>query len=523
MWRRGGTERGEAGRGGWRYGPSVILPLLLSCTPVDVEDPPPPLPDACDSEPLRGDSGLDSGGDSGAEGLVLGCEVSDHPDLVTSKTVEVELSDPSTARLVCTLQGDPHERHVLESEQTTTTHRFVLHGLLAASNYECLVDLGEDGASLAATFSTDPLPDWVRLPVLDGDPAASWGAYTLLNHFVGGKKVDEQKLVIFDCHGRVRWYLDVRDDITNVDVSYVGDGQLLYGGGFGGPPRIVDLDGDVIWESEGPYIGKSHHHDVEMLPSGRVASLVTTSNQDGSTAWTGFGVEIVDVPSGALVWSYDSQQAVDAGELETGAGDPYHANALQVVEVDGVLQDVYVNLRDINTFVRIDPVTERFAWTLGPDGDFDLVQDDGTPAGEGDWFYWPHAPEVDGDRVLFFDNRNPRPDEETSRGVEFTLDLDDRTARVSWEWTERDFREQAWGDIDRLPSGDVLLGIGHCAACSASDPQSRTAVVEVDRSTGEVIWRLRWEDDTDGLYRAQRLSGCELFANAATCPSLDDR
>ena len=145
---------------------------------------------------------------------------------------------------------------------------------------------------------------------------------------------------------------------------------------------------------------------------------------------------------------------------------------------------------------------------------------DGANADEADWFYWPHAPEVDGTRVLFYDNRNPRPNSETSRAAEFTLDPVAGTAELTWEWTERNFREQAWGDVDRLPSDDVLVTIAHCETCELSDPQGRSAVVEVDRASGDVLWRLTWPDADDGIYRADRIDGCDAFANRRYCPSI---
>jgi hypothetical protein len=498
---------------------------LLSCVGSEEPDRPPDLPDECVLP-----AGLDSADTAGipdsghsSEDWIAGCEVVEVPDLVTSREVLLALVDPGAVRLCCSLQSDPSEVHVVNSPQGTE-HRLTLHGLLAESNYECVAEVTQatEDREIALTFSTDALPDWVRLPELSGDPDASWGAYTVLNHFVNGKAIDDQKLLVFDKHGRVRWYLDLRDDITAVDVSYLGDGTFLYGGGFGGPPRIVDLFGAELFLGNDPVAGVSHHHDVEMLPSGRIASLVTTRDQFDGEEWTGFGVEIIEVPSGLVVWSFDSQTAVDAGDLSPGKGDPWHANALQVVEDDGMLQDVYVNLRDINLFVRIDPETQRITSRLGPDGDYQLVDASGDAADESDWFYWPHAPEVAGDRILFYDNRNPRPDSETSRAVELSLDHQAMTAQVTWQWTERNFREQAWGDVDYLPSGNVLVGIAHCDVCDLSDNRSRSAVVEVDRESGDVLWRLTWPEATDGIYRAERVRGCDLFLNALYCPKLLD-
>jgi hypothetical protein len=510
----------------------LILALAaLACTGTD-ETPvlADPLPDACEIDDATavadsGDTALDSGdsgGDSGPGSPWLSaCEVLDVPALVTARQVRLELAEPGAVRLCCTHQSEPSEVHVV-STASATEHLLTLHGLLPQTNYECVADVtSADGErQVALTLSTEPLPDWIRLPELTGEPSASSGAYTLVNHFVDGKNVAEQKLLIFDRHGGVRWYLDLRDDITAVDATWIGDGTLLYGGGFGGAPTLVDLEGQTVFEGGQPTTGTAHHHDVEPLPSGRIASLVTNRvSQDGSE-WTGFGVEIIDVPSGDLAWSYDSQLAVDSGDLPSGSGDPWHANALQVVERDGVIEDVWVNLRDINRLIRLDPETQAITTVVGPDGNYTLVDDDGDPQPDDAWFDFPHAPEVRGDRILFYDNRNNQPDSDTSRAVEFTLDPNAGTAHVSWEWSERNFREQAWGDVDTLDSGDVLVTIAHCEHCELSDDKSRSAVVEVERATGDVLWRLTWPDATDGLYRADRIAGCDVFANARYCPTV---
>ncbi len=38
--------------------------------------------------------------------------------------------------------------------------------------------------------------------------------------------------------------------------------------------------------------------------------------------------------------------------------------------------------------------------------------------------------------------------------------------------------------------------------------------------TDQVPWRLDFTGEHDGLYRAQRIAGCELFASERWCPDL---
>jgi hypothetical protein len=48
-------------------------------------------------------------------------------------------------------------------------------------------------------------------------------------------------------------------------------------------------------------------------------------------------------------------------------------------------------------------------------------------------------------------------------------------------------------------------------------------VVEVDRATDKVVWRLFFGDSGDGSYSADRIDGCEIFGNSAYCSTVADR
>jgi hypothetical protein len=149
--------------------------------------------------------------------------------------------------------------------------------------------------------------------------------------------------------------------------------------------------------------------------------------------------------------------------------------------------------------------------------DFSLIDDDGNPAPVEQWFYTQHAPELDGSTLYVYDNGKDRPGEHYSRVVAFDVDLTARTLHQTWEWRGDGWYEPIWGDVDLLPNGHLLVTRGHCDDCGA-DPVP-TSWVELDPGTGPV-----WELDTPTLghmgYRAERLDGCAVFANAEYCPSL---
>ncbi|MCP4808348.1 MAG: hypothetical protein GY913_33350 [Proteobacteria bacterium] len=428
---------------------------------------------------------------------------------VTGKHLDIELEEAGDVVVTCTSRDDDRDVHVVRSEGRTN-HVVGVFGLLASSTYDCVIE-AESGQDLWARgefrTSTNRIPVGVEEGVVSGDTSAMTGVYTLTNPFEGGKSTNDQRLVILDPDGEIRWYHDVEDEMGSADASLAGPGELIYGGGYEltGAPRIIDMGHELLYAGPQPVTGGEYHHDVGLTASGLTAGL-TTINGDGYLGW---GVEIRDPDDGgALVWDWNSDDAVDRGELPAGSGDTYHPNALQVDEDDdGNPTHAWVNVRNLNRIVRIDIETGLI--------DVDLrgtsITDDG--------FYLPHDIHVEGDRLLLYNNGERKPGEHSSVR-EFQLDLIHGTYELDWEWTEDDWQEPAWGGADWLGDDRILLAIGHCPGCDGALDSSRARILEVDQVTDDVVWSYRWEDESVGLYRAERLEGCDVFANARFCPEV---
>ncbi len=439
--------------------------------------------------------------------------VGELPELVLARQVAISMDSSGSADLTCTAQDDPDEQHRVVTE-VGSEHEFGLFGLLASTTYRCRVEAGAGQVDFG--FTTDPLPDWMPEWSVTGETTG----YTLFNHVLNGLDANEQKLLIVDPEGQVRWYRLLPEQVAgDVDSRYLGDGTVLYGGGYGARPRRIDLAGETIWRLDPPFIGRSHHHHAEVLDDGTVLSLVTTTNRvaEQEEDWTGFGLEVVDPGTGGLVWSWDSQVAVDAGQLPTASGgDPYHGNwAWWTTDEEGPA--VWVSLRNRDSLVRLDRETGLFSWTLGSGGDFTLLDPDGQVADTEDWFFLQHAPELTGDTLVVYDNGIGRPGGSYSRVAMFDLDVTARTLQRTWDWTEDDWAEPVWGDADLLADGHVLVARGHCWECSTADVDGRSAIIELDPVSDVATWRLDFPGDRDGLYRAQRIDGCTVFASTRWC------
>ncbi|MCB9687895.1 MAG: aryl-sulfate sulfotransferase [Alphaproteobacteria bacterium] len=457
-----------------------MLPLLLACTPSPTVPP--------------------------------GWTVERLPDNVLGRRFLLGLEAPGEGRVRCEAEDDPLEAHEIEVDAPEGVGDAALLGLLADTAYACEGEI--DGVSTDLSFRTDPLPDWLPRWHLEehDDP---YEGYVLLNHGSDERGHRDAKLLIIDTDGRLRWYWRVPYDAADLDVSAIGPDAVLFGGGYTAPPTLLSLEGEVVAQAPWLAPGWDYNHHVEQLADGTVLTLVTAPNSDGGPLWFGFEVRILDPSLGATLWRWNSQRAVDEGWLppaEPGT-DPYHANAVGVSEDGGV----WVNLRSRSELVMLDRATGDRRWTLGPGKDFRLVDEQGAEANPAAWFYMPHAPELHGDHLLFYDNGLGRPAAPMSRVLDLAFDVEARTARVLWSFTEPGWYEPIWGDVDLLPDGRVSYTRAHCDKCSVLTDQ-RTQVVEVDPADDRVTFRLVFEDPHDAGYRSERLDGCAVFANARYCP-----
>lgn len=434
-------------------------------------------------------------------------------EVVTGKFLDVELGASGSLVTTCTSRDDTRDVHVVRSESDSATHSTGVFGLLGSSTYDCVLEADAgDGLWARGEFrtSTSRIPKGIEEGVVEGDIDAMSGTWTLFNPFENGKATDDQWLVVIDPEGEIRWYIEVEQELGSVDHSVV-DGDILYGGGYDvpGSPRIVTTGQELLYTGPQPVSGGTYHHDVEMTPSGLIAGVVTLEGDD----YVGFGVEIRDPDDdGALVWAWDSDSAVERGDLPSPRGDMYHANALEIVEEDGVPRWAYVNIRNLGRYVRIDIEEDVIDWQITA-ATWELNSDE--------WWFLSHDPKLEDDLLLVYDNGERNPNSH-SRVVEYALDFETETAELLWEWTEPSWREPAWGGVDRLDGDHVLVAIGHCdgSSCDEAHPDSRTRILEVDRATDEVVWAYRYTDEAVGLYRAERIDGCDLFSNARFCPQL---
>ena len=465
----------------------------------------------------------------GASPIVRGLAVTPRVGQPNAVDLQVELDASAALAVVCTASTDPNETLVYQSDDSQT-HDLALRGLAAGTSYAC--DLVTTCPASAAPYPfsivTDPFGDEVptvevRRPTeleTTGPPFVVLGHD---RHCPG----DSARMMVLDIDGTVRWvYEDVPDIDVAYETQYLGEGIFTWGGGYydGAPPEVVTVDQMVAWTAESPMAqSRVFHHDGRQLPDGRFLLLMIERNTNGDIEWDGFSVAVVDPELQEDVFVYNSQSAVDAGDLAPGPGDPWHANWVDYQTDPNVGDRLYVSLCHLGWILAIDAATHEVVWTFGPGGDF-VVSDGegGTPPPERMWPQCQHGlefvPAADGNggRLLVYDNGNFGRGR--SRAVEYLLNEQAGTATLLWDWTEPRWVEPAWGDIDYLPDDHVLITMGH--ACWSPLPNDVSSIVELHPASRQVAWRMDFTSPDDSIYRSERVDACDVFPVAGLCPDV---
>ena len=183
--------------------------------------------------------------------------------------------------------------------------------------------------------------------------------------------------------------------------------------------------------------------------------------------------------------------------------DLTHANSLQW---DFNSNIIYMNMRALDTFCKINKTTNQTVWCVGRVGNFKLLGPDGRQV-PSLWYHAHDVQEVAPDVFSMFDNdydnttnsTNPCPAtfEETtghSRMLLVTVNEQNMTAWTSWSWTApREDWTPYWGSVDRLPNGDWLADFGSQthylpgSAIGSPLPSSTGAVFVEVTPSGQVV------------------------------------
>lgn len=459
----------------------------------------------------------------GAPGLAV-----EQPWNANELAIAVTFDEPSRAAVVCTSLEDAAEAHLVESDRAASLHELRLAGLLADHEYDCTAwGVSPVTAPASRRVRTPSLSD-PRLPTVRAeilDPAAGQ-EYVLANHS-RDCFADGHRLLVMDRAGAIRWHGAALPNVgPSLEFTFAGEDLFTWGGGWlphpGGRPRDIEMYGGATRFDTGPALAEGgasrFHHDGKRLADGRYLTLEAVDVVDGDRTFEGFRVRRVDPVTNAVDFEYHSQRAFDEGRLPGGRGDAWHPNWIDVDLIDGE-EVLLVSLCYLSQVVAIDVETGAWRWSLGPDGDFAVVDEAGRALPEAALTQCQHGLQYDSGRLLMYDNGVQRG---ASRVVEFELDETAMVAQRRWEWSEPDWFETTLGSVDWMPDGRVLVDMAH-ADCFSSNQGDRNTFVELDVDRGVKLWEAQYEQRSAMSYRADWADPCELFANARYCETVAER
>lgn len=296
----------------------------------------------------------------------------------------------------------------------------------------------------------------------------------------GGYVFSDSRGAFFDENGEIVWF-----------TTYTGgangraNGQMLPNG------NIIFLNkgfleimpsGKVISEKVGPInVGGQEalffHHSVEQMPNGNFLLLGITARsmlaQKGDYI-TGFEqivekkqeidaafsiVVELDGTTGDVVWYYDLWDYIQEQNKLTPQsmiGDG-HMNS---VHYDAEGDFILVSLRDLCRVIKIDRKTKKVLDSYGPDTGI------GKPERETNAFRRQHSAHIDAEgRLVVYNNDTGKNGDTISSVVVMEIPEGSKDIKTVWEF-ECDFggKSQSWsrakGDVDLLPNGNYLIGMG---------------------------------------------------------------
>lgn len=491
--------------------------------------------DSASTDPSDGTStdGADGSGSDGSTSApaAIAASLEDHPLVAwltlepgTSGSVEVVASAPEApTRVLPPLNLD-----------AGTSITVPLLGLRADTAYD--ITLTDSSGSTATTsVTTGTLPDDlppVTVDVLVGDRVNPGFIVFPLSRWDNGPVAGWGYAVALDEEGQVAWFAEIPLSST---FRWTESGSMLLTD-LTAEALEVDALGNLEHSLNVPSTGlESIHHELDTVAGAggedRILFLSSELRQidgypDEETGGTVTHNVVADVLAEAS-WDGTVGRTVNLFDLldpmritasfdypfwnippYSGVPNPKdwtHGNLLS----EGADGSWTVSLRNQDWILKVDPEAGTLLWTLGFEGDFELVS--------GRWFSTQHSPMwVDDTTLLVYDNGTARPGEDSpsTRVVAYRIDQTARTAEQLWEYTGiSPYYAPASGGVVPLSDGYLIADGGVVDAVAVVDgaiiPHLSPRMVEVEGSTGdfEPVLSVRigyWGDMTAPGYLSYR-------------------
>ena len=383
------------------------------------------------------------------------------------------------------------------------------------------------------TFTTGGLPA-AQVPKLTATTTAGMtpqGGVELLAFLNIGAATGQTPIAVTDLAGNVIWSYNPAGlpagDLPN-PIKLLPNGHFLINFGGAAPDgansilQEVDLGGNLIWQMTAAQLNTAlaaatcsgcnitvigTHHDFEMLPNGHLVVLAATEQVVAGVTVTGDVIIDLDENHNP-VWLWNEFDHLDIARRPYLYPDWTHTNAILYSPSDG---NLIISIRHQNWLVKIDYNNGVGAgdilWHLGFQGDFNLLNADGTPdSTDTDWFFAQHGPAFVTTNttgkfsLVLFDNGDDRGVPVVTGGTcgvtgqpacfstvpLLQIDETAKTATVVFNPTTPDYSFFG-GNAEVLANGNVEYD--ECA--STALPANNAAIHEVTQTTPpQDVWKM---------------------------------
>ena len=463
-------------------------------------------------EDLTGDSDVvsDSDVESDADAEPLIFDLSVERNSQNSLSCRLNFRTGEAKRLSVRYFSPYHPGYRISEDEPESDHYFFLWGMRENQDYTIEI-CDEEGKILATSqYRSGNLPYPIPAMTLDlNDQERTAPGFVLFHYATTNMELVWPIALMVDREGYIVWYFEYWSGEAGTfgDLTWNPEKQSIVIGlvkdyssrEIPGEDGIeIDLEGNILWKApEIPgyyYYGDSWNHTYQHLEDGSVLfpkclienciyydTIVNLDGDDYTPIWQ---------------WSFADHFEMPATSCaETEAYDWTHVNSVTMDKSRGV---VYVNSRNFSSLFKIDIESGDILWRLGADGGFTFTGAVGDPC-----IGHAHDPEINGNRVLFYDNGTP--ERGYSRVIEYTIDEETMTAEVSFVFDGRELGMGWWseffGDADRLPNGNILVTVGDY------DLNQHSRIFELTPE-GEPVWELLFEKSDNSkvvLYKSEKI------------------
>ena len=327
--------------------------------------------------------------------------------------------------------------------------------------------------SLNKTSATDSVPsDFPKVTVgTSNNPAP--GNIFIANQSQNTNKAIGNYLMILNNDGSVVKYKSLPQSASLFKVE--PNGEPSYNLKGNGERIVMDTSLTAVDTLQCGNGYGTDGHDGLLLPNGHavmfsndqepvdMSQIVPGGSPDAIV--TGLIVQELDASKNVIFqWrTWDYLPITDSYfDLTQQSVDLIHANAL-AIDVDG---NILVSMRHLSSIVKINRQTGDVMWILGgKQNQFTFINEHAASAPT--YFSYQHDVEVLANgNITIFDNGNQHSPN-YSRGVEYKLDVQNKTATLVWEYRHTpDIYNSAMGSVERLPGGNTIIGWGQASGGS---------------------------------------------------------